>query len=514
MQHYHDPFMTRSRQNMTIVAVDIYPPFWKKCCPIARETPEQTMKIKFHSLARSLAAFMFALMLFDAACGRAQPVVQTIMHSFANNPDGNGPLTTPVAGKTDGALYGVTLSGGANGSGTIWKINRDASGYKVLHSFTTTDGNGSGTGIESFVLQGSDNVLYGVTGGNPGIPTYGTVFKVNSDGNLYTVMHSFTNGDGIPDNLMQANDGALYGYAGSGNEIFKINTDGTGYMIFHALNSSTEGSGVNVLVQGSDGALYGTAGSGGANGHGTVFKLDTNGTFTVLHSFPNGTGDASAPTAGLVQASNGALYGTTFNGGSNSVGAVFTLNTDGSGYQVLHHFGSFTGDGTHPRYGSLVQGMGGVLFGTTQNGGANNVGTVFKMGLDGSGYNILRSFGTPNQTLDGANPYGGLVQGSSQGDTGVLYGTTLAGTGSGSGGAYGIVFALLVNPAVTITPMSNPAGSNGTVVFWPEWAFNYTLQMTTNVASTNWVTVSNAVPVVGAQVTTTNPAVYFRLIYR
>ena len=156
------------------------------------------------------------------------------------------------------------------------------------------------------------------------------------------------------------------------------------------------------LIQGSDGTLYGTtSGSGTSFGgnYGTVFKLNTNGSgFTVLHTFTNSP-DGANPSA-VVKGADGALYGTTYYGGTYDEGTAFKLNTDGSGYQVLYSFGF--GNTMNPA-GALVQGSDGALYGTT-SGGPSYKGTVFKLSTNGSGFLVLHTFtGTSG---DGERPVG------------------------------------------------------------------------------------------------------------
>src|SRR5574341_1305882 len=127
----------------------------------------------------------------------------------------------------------------------------------------------------------------------------------------------------------------------------------------------------------------------------------------VLHSFHGAaTHDGASLYSGLVLASDGRLYGTTWGGGSMAGGTVFGMNTDGSGYAILRSFTNAP-DGGAP-YSSLVQGLDGALYGATFFGGISNAGTVFKIRTDGSGYEILRSFTT---SPDAAHPWAGIVQG-------------------------------------------------------------------------------------------------------
>jgi len=456
---------------------------------------------------KSIQWMSLAICLFCAGVG-AQPVVITPLHTFSGNPDGSTPIGI-VAGQVDGALYGITFAGGSSDYGTIYKINRDGSNYRVLHSFSSSETGDTGITpafIGLSVIQGADGALYGTTksGGTNG---NGTVFKLSNDGNFFSVLHTFDSSDAGPLNLIQSKDGTLYG--GGNSTVFALNTDGGNYRVLHTLISGSEGSGLyGKLLQGSDGTLFGTAVGGGTNNDGTVFALDTNGsTFAVLHTFTN-TPDGRTPVGNLMQGSDGALYGTTALGGTNggTLGTIFKLNTDGGNYHLLHSFGGVN-DGVQP-YGGLVQGLGGVLYGTTEaTQGGSALGTAFKIGPDGNGYSILYYFAP---ATNGLHPYAGLVPGASAEDAGVFYGTGSSGGSSGNG----TVFAMLVNPPVMITPASYQTTSNQPVIFWPQWAFNYTLQMTTNLASTNWVTVSNAMPVTGVQVTNAPPNAYFRLIYQ
>jgi uncharacterized repeat protein (TIGR03803 family) len=153
------------------------------------------------------------------------------------------------------------------------------------------------------------------------------------------------------------------------------------------------------VILGRDGVLYGTSAYGGRNGAGVVFKLNPDGhDFRVLHNFTNvlttPAGFGSRSCAALVEGWDGMLFGTTGDGGSNGMGTVFRLNKDGSGFKVLHNFaGSEFGDGASP-CAELIEGHDRVLYGTTQRGGGKDGGTVFKLNQDGSGFLVLHSFGS------------------------------------------------------------------------------------------------------------------------
>ncbi len=286
---------------------------------------------------------------------------------------------------SDGALYGTAQTGGSSNDGTVFRLNPDGSGFTVLHHFDF-----STTGANPFagLIQGGDGALYGATlvGGDH---DHGTLFKLSPDGSGFTVLHHFdssTTGRNPSAGLIQGSDGALYGTASQGGSsglgtVFKLNPDGSGFTVLHHFASTTGGTPHAGLIQGSDGALYGTAYSGGS-GRGTVFKLDLDGSgFTVLYEFSSEFSYLTGgnPFATLIQGTDGALYGTAEQGGSNGFGTVFRLNPDGSGFTVLQHLSPSTG--VRPLAG-LIQGSDGAFYGTTRFGGNIGSGTIFRLIVD------------------------------------------------------------------------------------------------------------------------------------
>ena len=242
---------------------------------------------------------------------------------------------------TSGNFYGTTLAGGAyfgcfvGSCGTVFQITPDGT-LTTLHSFDITDGANPQAGL----IQASNGDFYGTTlyGGANG---EGTVFRITPSGTLKTL------------------------YA------------------FCAQTNCTDGSVPQAgLIQGANGILYGTTSSGGAYGYGTIFKITTSGALTTLHSF-DGT-DGAYPYAGLIQATNGALYGATSQGGSSArcvqtlgCGTVFEITLAGK-LTTLHNFDG--ADGEYP-YSGLTQATNGTLYGTTYQGGANGDGTLFSLSV-------------------------------------------------------------------------------------------------------------------------------------
>jgi uncharacterized repeat protein (TIGR03803 family) len=179
------------------------------------------------------------------------------------------------------------------------------------------------------------------------------------------------------------------------------------------------------LIKDSAGNFYGTTYAGGTVGVGTVFKISSNGTESVLHSFAGPPTDGGNPQASLVMDSTGNLYGTTSAGGPNNFGTVFKISTDGS-ESLLHAFAAGPTDGAYPGAGLIMDNIGN-LYGTTSQGGQPGItgvafGTVFKISADGT-ESIVHSFGGASQ-FDGGTPYAGLIMDV----TGNFYGTTRDGT--------------------------------------------------------------------------------------
>jgi uncharacterized repeat protein (TIGR03803 family) len=289
----------------------------------------------------------------------------TTLHSFAGL-DGGFPSAGLVQVTDDGNLYGTTLEGGASGGacqnplgcGTVFVITPSGA-LTTLHSFDNTDGSNP----QGALIQGTDGKFYGTTSQGGGYSycnghgySCGTVFKITPGGKL-TTLHSFrgTDGDAPEATLAQAADGNLYGTTSKGGAnnlcngacgtVFKITSRGMLTTLYNFCSRSACADGYTPyagLVEGTDGNFYGTTYAGGANAAcymgatcGTAFKITTSGTLTTLHSFCAQTNcaDGTHPQAGLVQDTNGRLYGTTVNGGANGActdpsgcGTVFSLS--------------------------------------------------------------------------------------------------------------------------------------------------------------------------------------------
>ncbi len=373
------------------------------------------------------------LFLFSLAVSLQAQI--NLLHSFAGGAsDGeyaNGSLI--LKGST---LYGMTYNGGTSNYGTIFKINTNGTGFVLLHSFTGSAEDGS-TPYGSLILKGS--TLYGMTY-NGGTSNYGTIFKINTNGTGFVLLHSFTGSaeDGSsPYGSLILKGSALYGmtfYGGTTGwgTIFKINTNGTGFALLHTFIGPTSDGGCpfgSLIRKGS--TLYGMTQWGGSSNWGTIFKINTNGTgFVVLHSFAGGASDGIHPSGELILKGS-ALYGMSaggIGGGTDYEGTIFKINTNGTGYALLHTFIGGASDGRYP-FGSLIL-KGSTLYGMTQNGGTSNSGTIFTIKTIGTGFELIHSFA--GGASDGAHPDGSLILKGS-----ALYGMTVEGGASN----YGIIFS-------------------------------------------------------------------------
>jgi len=365
----------------------------------------------------------------------------TVLHAFADE-GGAAPLAGLVQ-STGGDLYGTTQQGGTGGGGgTIFRMNL-AGGITTLHAF---DGAG-GAYPSGGLVEGASDLFYGTTFYG-GVGGQGTVFSIDALG-AFQPLHSFAGADGAypAAGLVHGTDGAFYGttygggLAGFGT-VFKIKDPG-GFTTLHSFPfPGTDGANPAAALIEEAGFFFGTTYAGGGGGGGTVFKIDTSGTVTTLHSFYGPA--ASSPQAPLVRGSDGNFYGTTSHGGRSGCGycgTIFRMDDSGA-VTVLHAFSRI--DGAAPA-GGLVEGGDGAFYGTTANGGMANAGTLFR--IDTAGHlATLHSF----NGLDGAIPGATLIRATD----GMLYG--MAG-GGGSGGV-GAVFRLDVSFLVgAITPASGPA---------------------------------------------------------
>ncbi len=377
----------------------------------------------------------------------------TAIHPF-DTPLGASPDAPLLRNPGDGLLYGVTAAGGANGVGTVFKLDADGNNFAVLHDFNTTDG----AQPEAGLILASDGLLYGSTskGGTAG---KGTIFKISTAGTGFATVRHFdgdNDGEEPRGRLVQAEDTMLYGVTHAGglnNEgtLFRVALNGSAFAVLHAFGTSTEGTRPAAgLILASDGRLYGTTEFGeGRAGSGTVFRSNLDGSnLTTLRTFAGAPDDGEAPSAELLEGSDGILYGTTEFGGASDLGTVFAIGRDGNGFVILKNMGGAAA-GSRPR-GPLVE-DGALLWGTAYGDGANNGGTLFHVTRAGTLFDAVHQFASAT----GDHPHAAVLVAPG----GALLGTTEA----GGANAVGVAFRFTNPILASIVPSSGP-GAGGTPV--------------------------------------------------
>ena len=334
----------------------------------------------------------------------------TLLYSFctlANCADGNAPFAGLVQA-TDGSLYGTTYAGGANGRGTVFEITL-AGALTTLYSFCALANCSDGINPYAPLVQAANGNFYGTTEGG-GANGSGTVFEITPAGKL-TTLYSFCA-------LANCADG-INPFAG--------------------------------LIQATNGDFYGTAYLGGSFGEGTVFSITSAGVLTTLYNFCSLVNcvDGLQPTAGLLQASNGDFYGTASGGaGTSTCGTIFKMTSAG----VLTTLRAFDCANGVDIFAGLIQGTDGNLYGTTYGGGTKVGGTAFKVTTAGK-LTTLYNFCEQANCTDGANPFGALLQSTN----GTFYGATSDGGADGLGAVFSVATGL--GPFVEMLPTSGKVAS-------------------------------------------------------
>lgn len=381
--------------------------------------------------SRCFAVMFASLAVLLALAGSSAAQTVAGVYNFTGKDSSEYPkLLTPAQGR-DGNLYGTTYGDFQTYSdGTFFRLT--PSGVEnTRYEFDGTDGENP---IGSLTL-GTDGNFYGATtyGGDPG---YGVLFKITPGGGI-TVLHNFANGaDGAyPWPPIEGVDGSFYGTTAGQNEstVYKYTpSTGTLETIFSFVSPDLYGENVDApLIQDARGNLYGTAFAGGAYDCGTIFGLSTSGAVVFTYSFPCGAGGQS-PSAPLFQSADGTFWGTTEFGGSSTgqgYGTIFRMNQSGA-VSVVHGF--VGNDGAYPR-GGIIQATDGNLYGSTWIGGSNGYGSIFRITAAGN-FASLYSFsnGLGNQ------PSGALIQHTN----GLLYGAAQLGGKYGFGSMYSLDMGL------------------------------------------------------------------------
>lgn len=329
-----------------------------------------------------------------------------------SNPQGGMALSTDL----NLNLFGTTKSGGSASKGTIYKMS-SSGGITTIINFTGANGQAPLSGL----IRHSNGNFYGTMSGTSG---FGTLFKLTQTGTLSKLV-VMTGTDGASPGaqpagtMMPANDGNLYGVTSAGGTsnqgtIYKLTTSGS-YSVLKHFHGSPEGAAPAYQpVQGSDGNLYGTTSQGGADNLGTIYKISLSGSFATLAEFTAGSGQS--PNSGLFQGRDGFFYGTSCNADATE-GTVFKVAASGS-MSVVYSFTSNVGE---VPIGGVVQGNDGNFYGVTRQGGPSGNGTVYKVTPEGTMSTLYAFKGAfTGNAADGAYPSVPLTLASD----GNIYGVT------------------------------------------------------------------------------------------
>ena len=358
-------------------------------------------------------------------------------------PDGFMSPVAPLLLGSDGALYGTAPAGGAHNAGVVFRldISVEPAIGTVRHDFDpATTGNWPAAGLIEI-----NNQLYG-TAWLDGPGGAGTIVRVPLAGpTTAQVLHAF--GPILPNQVtagLTEVNGVFYGASQRGGlhdqgALFTFDANGSSLGVIHDFDGTGNGAGpYSGVTVGADGALHGVTNYGGTLGAGLVYRIEPDGSnFQVQHEFDNAhmATDGVTPYARLL-ATGGMLYGITTFGGAAGAGTIFRIGENGTGFQVLHAFDESIGEGSGGQAG-LILGTDGMLYGMTGRGGSLGGGTIFRMNVSGGPIEVLHAFSTTDPN-DAAFPRGALTEGR----PGVFFGVAPA-NGVASGG--GIVFRLDTN---------------------------------------------------------------------
>jgi uncharacterized repeat protein (TIGR03803 family) len=499
---------------------------------------KQIYRLGLISIARIVCLHFYPLLL--SLTTHAQTVTNrapgdfSVLHYFANNPDGAQPLAGVIL--ISNTLYGTTFQGGTNGSGVVFAVNTNGADYNILYQFSPLT-NVPAIGDHPSNYDGANprgaltvlgNSLFGTTGqGGPNLN--GTLFSLSLDGSHFTTLFSFPGSTlswqalSSPTGDLVPVDNIFYGVTSLGyNALGVVYAIGTNGMNFNPLFTFTDrtamGDGPSGGVALLGRSLYGMTFQGGTTGNGNIYAVNTNGTgFAQLYSFPSSYWNSAAfantnstgnNPVGQMRAAGGRVFGMTEYGGVWGGGTVFTIRPDGSGLVVLHAFtapanGGTNVDGAYPLTDLIVAGD--MLYGSTVSGGNYGSGVIFSISTDGSVFNVLHHLNGPSE---GYAPNKLLLSGNT------LYGATRA------GGPYnvGTLFSLRISPPSVVISGSVLAGELS-MSFSGAPNSTTLVQMTTNLASpASWQTIATNIADSNGQGQFTNfnlgqfPGHYYRAV--
>ncbi|MGA9978401.1 MAG: choice-of-anchor tandem repeat GloVer-containing protein [Candidatus Sulfotelmatobacter sp.] len=404
----------------------------------------QVHTLRMAAFALSMLALLF-MVAGSAVPAQAQIPTPTALYDFGPNPDVcQGAYDThlwgPLVQGRDGNLYGASNDCGVNGSGGVYKITPEGA-ESVLVAFPAN----FDQCIGGLTLASDGNFYGSCLLGNPATGL-GSLYRVTPAGE-FTDLYDFTNayGDQGPYFApIQATDGNLYGTTSgngvAGGNVYKYTLAGE-YTNLHTF-SAGDATPFGTLLQASNGDFYGTVVDCALTGNrGCVYKISTKGVYDEFYGFVDATG--SSPYSGLIQGTNGKLYGSTDGGGTNDSGVIYSLTTAGK-ITVLHNIDSTT-DGYQP---SIIQATDGNFYGGGWGGGTGNQGSLYEL----TSKNVFSVILLPNPGPIGIEPLTPLIQHTN----GLLYGTTSSGADD-----WGAFFSLNIGakPFINLASLSGKQGA-------------------------------------------------------
>jgi uncharacterized repeat protein (TIGR03803 family) len=329
------------------------------------------------------------------------------IHDF-DGANGNHPQGALVV-LPDGKLAGITVHGGSDGKGVLFKLNDDGTEYSVIKHFTDTR-------PSKGILLGSDGMLYGATSST--LTKGGVVYRINPDGTGYTELKHFEvlpfDLEDSPSSMIELPDGSLRGVTYYGTNgfgfVYAINKDGSNYSVLLDSEFNTGAHPIGILYA-TDGRLYITYQAGGntevfEGGYGSIVSMNIDGTdVKELFGWTNAQGAIGKyPHWGVTEGAEGELYGTTIWHGDGDIninkgGIVFKINKDGSGYTPLYYGNESSSN--QPMYGVTI-GNDGRIFTAFTSGGEFNGGTVAALDNNGENFAVLKNFDDESGKVPGA----------------------------------------------------------------------------------------------------------------
>src|SRR5581483_2980097 len=405
---------------------------------------------------RGLAVSALVLAGFFAISASAQTYTKLYTWPEDTRNDTGVGLAGILTQGRDGNIYGTIGDDNSNAAGSAFKMTPSGT-FTRIYSFCSLAKCADGSGPWGGLSLGKDGNLYGTTEWGGSLSS-GTVFQLTPNGALTTVWNFDNNADGAAPwyPVLQGLDGNFYGvsntqYGGDYGAFFKlVPTVAPPYKESVPVDFDyTNGNDPNLPVQGTDGNFYGSALSGGSKGLGVVYKTTAAGVVTILHNFTGYPSDGTDPIGAIVQGNDGAFYGVTWEGGTDNLGTIFKITSTGT-YTLLHSFTGHPSDGAYPRSG-LVLGSDGNLYGTTLNGGTANDGAMYKVTTTGQ-VTVLYSLCTQSGCPDGFSPTIPLLQHTN----GKFYGST---SGNSLGGSYFYSLDVGLAPFVKIVNWAGKVGT-------------------------------------------------------